>query len=34
MSALTFILKKDLSQRLDVSPLTPDVMAEKSTQDI
>lgn len=34
MSALTFTLKKDLAQRLDVSPLTPDVLAEKSTQDI
>ena len=34
MSALTFTLKKDLTQRLDVSPLTPDTLTEKSAKDI
>jgi formylmethanofuran dehydrogenase subunit C len=34
MSALTFTLKKNLTQRLDVSLLTPDVLAEKSAKDI
>ena len=34
MSALTFTLKKDLAQKLDVSPLTPDLLAEKSPADI
>lgn len=30
MSALTFTLKKDLVQKLDVSPLTPNLLADKS----
>ena len=34
MSALTFTLKKDLAQKLDVSPLTPDLLADKSPADI
>ncbi len=34
MSALTFTLKKDLAQRLDLAPLTPDALAEKSAKDI
>jgi formylmethanofuran dehydrogenase subunit C len=34
MSTLTFTLKKDLAQRLDVAPLTPDALAEKSVKDI
>ncbi len=34
MSALTFTLKKDLAQRLDISPLTPDTLTEKSAKDI
>lgn len=34
MSALTFSLKKDLVQRLDVAPLSPDALAEKSVKDI
>lgn len=34
MSALTFTLKKDLVQRLDVSPLTPDLLADKNAKDI
>ena len=34
MSALTFTLKKDLAQRLDVAPLTPDELAEKSAKEI
>ena len=34
MSALTFTLKKELAQKLDVSPLTPDLLADKSLDDI
>jgi len=34
MSALTFTLKKDLIQKLDVSPLTPDLLADKSNAEI
>ena len=34
MSALTFTLKKDLAQKLDVSALTPDSLANKSLSDI
>ena len=34
MSALTFTLKKDLAQKLDVSPLSPDLLANKSLADI
>ena len=34
MIALTFTLKKDLAQKLDVSPLTPDLLADKSPADI
>jgi len=34
MSALTFTLKKDLVQKLDVSPLTPDLMTDKNLADI
>ena len=34
MSALNFTLKKDLAQRLDISPLTPDTLTEKSAKDI
>jgi formylmethanofuran dehydrogenase subunit C len=34
MSALTFTLKKDLAQKLDVSPLSPDLLADKSPADI
>ena len=34
MSALTFTLKKDLVQKLDVSPLIPDLLADKSVADI
>lgn len=34
MSALTFTLKTTLAQRIDVSPLIPDLLAGKSTADI
>ena len=34
MSALIFALKKDLAQKLDVSPLSPDLLAKKSLADI
>ena len=34
MSALTFTLKKDLIQKLDVSPLTPDLLADKTHAEI
>lgn len=34
MSALTFTLTKDLAQKLDVSPLTPDLLANQSIADI
>jgi formylmethanofuran dehydrogenase subunit C len=34
MSALTFTLKKDLAQKLDVSPLTPDLLTGKSLAEI
>ena len=34
MSALTFTLKKDLAQKLDVSPLASDLLADKSVADI
>ena len=34
MNALTFTLKKNLAQRLDISPLTPDALAEKNAKDI
>ncbi len=34
MSALTFTLKKDLAQKLDASPLTPDLLADKIVADI
>ena len=34
MSALTFTLKKDLVQKLDVSSLTPDLLADKPLADI
>jgi formylmethanofuran dehydrogenase subunit C len=34
MSALTFTLKKDLTQRLDVAPLCPDTLTEKSANEI
>ena len=34
MSALTFTLKKDLIQKLDVSPLTPNLLADKTHAEI
>ncbi len=34
MGALTFTLKKDLIQKLDVSPLIPDLLADKSLAEI
>jgi formylmethanofuran dehydrogenase subunit C len=34
MSALTFTLKKTLTQKLDVTALTPDLLAEKSPDEI
>lgn len=34
MSALTFTLKKALTQRLDLSSITPDLLAEKNANDI
>jgi len=34
MSALTFTLKKDLIQKIDVSPLTPNLLADKTHAEI